>query len=287
MVNNVDDYITMEELRKINYYDFVKSYDSSIATDNEKAYYREARTWYNYNITKDELEEIKNKKNDECEISISDKELTKDELLEKFLPTVVSLRLNFTTIDHQVHNLGFGGNIYDITDDAIYIITCSHSFDSTWMGYEELKEYNYMQIMFIDGTKIEVNSECFYIPKGNDLALIKINKELLEQETLDIIKSINIDNMYLMSFSNSLTYTVRYSDDVSSYNVYDYTCDEVEDWGYHNKILNGHGSLVNGCSGMGLFDMHGNYIGYCENGILVRYFTIFPDFYTLLLESGY
>ena len=285
--NTISNEITIEELREINYYDFVKDFNSVYATDSEQAYYFEAATWYNNLVSKEELEEIKNRKNRKYEIALSEEKLSKDELLAKFLPTVVSITINAKLENDNNYFIRFGGNVYDITDDAIYIITCSHPFNTTWSLGKEYKKTNYIDVMFIDGSTIRLDENCFYRAKGNDLGLIKINIELIHEETLNVLKSINIDNMFLISFENVIGYTVRCSNDVSCYSVYDFTCERAKKYGYSDKILYGYGSMIEGCSGIGIFDTYGNYMGYCENSHYVRYFTIFPDFYNLLLESGY
>lgn len=283
IVDNAEDINSLN----VNYYDYIKTF--SFANDNtdvELEFYQTASTWFNPNIQKDLLDSVKTMKNKEYEIEISDKPLTQDEIIEKILPTYVSIKWG-CTLDGERYNSFINGNIYDITNDYIYIITCSHMFDTQFYYGLSYDKTNNIEITFIDGTNITVQEDCFYYLENNDLGLIKINKSLLSNDTLNIIKSINIENMYLIPLENNATlYNIHYnaSNKVFTNHIFNY--EKVLTYN-GTKELCGNSDLTNGCSGGGMFDSYGNYFGFCENSYYIRYFQIFPDFEELLRQSSY
>ena len=230
--------------------------------------------FYNENLTEEYMQEIINKKNKDVEITINDNGYSQEELDAIILSTYV-----FCTLQNNQNGIiAFSGNIYDITDDYIYILTCNHGIVRN-SSEKEMEHYdiNNMQVKFIIGHEIDVNLNNILIDNKYDLALIMVETKDIPKETLEIIKSINIENLYKKDFINVSLYLKAYSLMNGLYESYYGLSQE--------KIM---GSLkvdentIDGCSGGGFFDVYGHY--YVVRQGVVVHCQIFPNFYELILQ---
>lgn len=198
-------------------------------------------------VNSEYIEYLSSHKNKNYEIQINPNGYTEDELFEVVAPTVVYIE-NITESHHK--NMS-GGNIYDIDDDYIYVLSCAHGFSKD----DATKE---LRLTF-------VTNEIITIPYENvsfcekDYTIYKIPKNILSNETLNSLKSINIDNFLNKTKEdfekNTTLYLYRYNGEVwTTYftNTFSYldTC-----------FTSKNDTKIKGCSGFGLFDKDGTYYG--------------------------
>ena len=173
------------------------------------------------------------------------------------------------------------GNIYDIDDEYIYILTCGHSFVETSedygkIGFEDLIKD--LKITFITGEEIFINPKFIYTHSETDVTLIVLDKNLVSQETLNIVMSINVDNMYRRNLENTTIYEYAYSRADKAYIKYYALIKSTTNGVLDIKNTN----VINGCSGGGFFDNTGTYCGMTYNSIFVVYTQVLPTIYELI-----
>lgn len=197
------------------------------------------------------LEEMASNKNKDYEMEVGVYE-TYDEMVAEYIKTFVSIKADF--YDSNANEMRFGvgsGNIYDIDDEYMYIITCLHIMSNDYN--DEIKEF---YIRFVDDTRITISSDYLYLREDKkDIALIKIPLSFLSSNTLDVVKTININNVYnipLDEFYDSTLYCFRYRDLI--YNV-----SYVENIEQQGEIFTLDCNIEKGTSGGGVVDINGNY----------------------------
>lgn len=197
------------------------------------------------------LEEMASNKNKDYEMEVGVYE-TYDEMVAEYFKTFVSIKADF--YDTYANEMRFGigsGNIYDIDDKYMYIITCMHIMMNN--NNDEIKEF---YIRFVDDTRVTIGSECLYTREDEiDIALIKIPLSYFSQDTLNIVKTININNLYDISldeFYNSTLYCFRYRDLIYNVSYIQNITPIVESFSLDC-------SIEKGTSGGGVIDIYGNY----------------------------
>lgn len=247
-----------------------ESGESNIQTLRDLSFYEK---YYGNNLA----ETMASNKNKDYEMQVGVYE-TYDEMVAEYIKTFVSIKVDF--YDTYANEMRFGvgsGNIYDIDDEYMYIITCMHIMHAN--NNDEIKEF---YIRFVDDTTITIDASSLYRREDKkDIALIKIPLSYLSSDTLNIVKTINIENMYnipLDDFLNSTFYCYRYRDNI--YNV-----------SYIENITEIGGSFVldnnkieKGASGGGIVDIQGNYYTLVlnENTFVLDMLSYFND---LLIQA--
>lgn len=237
-----------------------------------------------YDMDEDLLNEIISKKNDDVEIPYNENGYSAEELDALILST--NVKISSYAIDNPKGTWKtISGNIYDIDDEYIYILTCGHSFVDTTKEYEELGINNLIKevnITFINGEKISFNPNSIYINRKQDVSLVLLDKNLVSFETLNIIRSINIDHMYQKNLDNTTIYEYAYSLSDKTYIKYYALIKSTT-----NRVLDiQNTNIVNGCSGGGFFDNTGTYCGMTYNSIFVNYIDVIPTLYELIILAN-
>ena len=198
------------------------------------------------------LEQMSNNKNKDYEMEVGVYN-SYDEMLSEYIKTFVSIKTDFYDSHDQDDRFAIGsGNIYDIDDEYMYIITCMHIMRNS--NEDEIKEF---YIRFVDDERITISANnLFKRNDGTDIALIRVPLSEIPQSTLEVVKTINIDNAYnipLDEFYNSTLYCYRYRDKV--YNV-----SYVKNFQYRGLIFTTKdNNIEKGTSGGGVIDINGNY----------------------------
>lgn len=200
---------------------------------------------------KEQIAWLSSYKNSDVEMQFNENGYSEDDLFTEMLPTSVMLI-------HQDEDNKYGpiviqtsGNIYDIDEDYIYVITCGHQFQSD-VNYENIIVY------FCDKTFVEITPQDM-VDLGCDAYMFKISKDDVSTETLSLLKSINI--------SHSFDYP---ADELENLRLYCYKWDiqnkiyrtcYMENFDYVNYAIlyANESNVLDGCSGGGLFDKYGNY----------------------------
>lgn len=235
-----------------------------------------------FDMDEDLLNEIKSKKNKDVEVPYSESGYSEDELSELILSTNAFMSISFDDGSHMCYS--FNGNIYDIDDDYIYILTCGHGFVKTSEDYGK-KDFSdvlkYVKIRFVTGEVIEGNPKYIYVSENNDVAIILLDKNLVSNNTMEVLHSINISKMYTKNLTNTSIYEYAYNYENKCYEKY-----------YANVIGTRYDKLqvetnaINGCSGGGFFDIHGTYSGMTYNNGHLLYDKVITDFYELIKEMN-
>lgn len=231
------------------------------------------------NLDEETMEEIVSKKNKDVEMQINTNGYEGEELDEQILPTVVYLEAK---LENSSLNM-FTGNIYDIQDDFIYVITCSHGLHTTT---NDLDIPNYgissAAITFITGERIHINLDNIILSRKWDMALIAISTKDISSETLSSLKSINVSNMYKKDLTNE--FLTGYRKDHNEYikyiaNVY---CSNGR------TIRCKDTTIERGCSGGGAFDKYGFYYGYfivgTNSDAYILYKQLLSSYYDLIIS---
>jgi len=221
---------------------------------------------YSLSITKELLDEIYNSKHNDYEIPLNFNGYTTNELSSLVLSTSTTI-----WYANDENNFNFlNGNIYDIDDNYIYIISCSHG-----IGKENDFSLDNLRVRFISEEVIKP----IYVkkPRG-DFSLIVVDKKSLSNETLNVIKSINTKYLYQTLVEELKVYGFMYN--AHTYSEYNATIENR--LAFSLRLYNS--NLKNGASGGGMFDIYGNYYGCVKSLNCLTYSNIFPDFYNAILE---
>lgn len=198
------------------------------------------------------LEEMSNNKNKDYEMEVGIYE-TEDEMLEEYFKTFLLIVCDFYDVDdNKIKTNAGSGNIYDIDDEYMYIITCVHITRN-----KKSDELQKITIRFVDDTLLELEPDYLITPNNDiDIALIKIPLSLINESTLSIVKTINISHAYtgsLSEFENSILYCYRFRQ--HKYEVSYVHNMENTIYGFSCKDNN----INDGTSGGGIIDKDGNY----------------------------
>ena len=223
--------------------------------------------------TKEYIAHLSSMKNKEYEVAYNENGYTEEELFEVVSPTIVSIVAECyePLRDNNITFLSTG-NIYDIDDKYVYIITCAHSLYDYKESKEvkETTEVKQVNIRFVDDTHIIVEKDSIF--KSKDYVLYRIDKEQIPNQTLLILRTINIDNY----FNISLNDLEEYEYFVYKYSKKQYVFGNVKGLYINTFYFDKEKSIVNslelknaniqsGMSGGGLFDKYGTYQGYVIN----------------------
>lgn len=229
-------------------------------------------------IDEETMNEIIEKKNKDTEVQINPNGYTEAELEKQILPTVVS----FVAKNGLGDGAFFNGNIYDIQEDYVYIITCQHGLCPG--EYEEIFNSEHYGIQFAFATffteeKIKVSLDNIRLIENQDIALVAIETKDISKETLDVLKSINISNMYKKDLTENKV--VGYAKiNAGNFKKYEAVVESVMT--YNIKVKDS--TFVQGSSGGGVFDNNGNYCGFILSKPCLRYHNIIQPFYNSILE---
>ena len=222
------------------------------------------------------IDYISSFKNKNVEINISNNGYTEEELYDILSKTAIRFRTNYN-LDGKSYHGEFMGNIYDIDNQYVYIITCAHGMFDKNILHDNLELY----AMFITNEEIEINIKNIYATsnsetsdKINDFALITIPISNISQSTLNNVKSLNIDNFCdipLNSIDNYNFYhisscvtdaTITKENGLSLYSDGNLIIDENNYCDIPNNLIFIGKSVWNFCpgnSGSAIFDQYGNY----------------------------
>lgn len=218
-------------------------------------------------------------KNKDIEVTLNPNGYTPEELVAEILPTTV--RIHNTLYGKKYF---FNGNVYDIDDDYIYILTCRHGFvDEKMPSNEELNENNYFRkIAFFNDVSITPTSYKVFIAKNLDIALIVLDKNEIPQDTLIQLKSVNLNNLYSINPYKTNNYLIAYTNSDKHYE-----CSQIEfvesSCTYaleYNKFI----YIKDGWSGSGVFDAYGNYTAMTSNLSNFAYYNIPSAIYQIMKE---
>lgn len=205
----------------------------------------------------DYIKKLSSYKNKDYEITINENSYTEEELFKICIPTIVYIE-NITEAHHRYLT---GGNIYDVDEEYIYILSCAHGFDS----HDPTTK---IKITFFTNEIIEIPYE-FVSFCEKDYSMYKIPKNLVSNETLNSIKSVNIDKFLSKSTNDFKKNTTLY---LFRYNGEFWTTYYTKDFEYIGNAFEAkHGEIENGCSGFGYFDTNGTYYGPALKGKIYFY----------------
>lgn len=231
-----------------------------------------------FDMDEDLLNEMKSKKNKDVEVPYSENGYSEDELSELILSTNAFISISYDDGKHMCYS--FNGNIYDIDEDYIYILTCGHGFVKTSEDYGK-KDFSdvlkYCKIRFITGEVIEGNTQYIYVSENTDVAIVLVDKNLVSNDTIDVLHSINIDKTYTKNLTNTSIYEYAYNYENKCYEKYYANINGVK----YNKLLCDT-NVINGCSGGGFFDTHGTYCGMVFNNGFILYSNVLSEYYPLI-----
>lgn len=200
---------------------------------------------------KEQIAWLSSYKNSDVEMEYNENGYSEDSLFTEMLPTSIMLIYQDKDNEYGPIVIQTSGNIYDIDEDYIYVITCGHQFQNG-VNYETVTVY------FCDKTFVKITPQDMVCLEC-DAYMFKIDKDDVSTETLSLLKSINI--------SHSFDYPAN---ELESLRLYCYK------WDIQNKIYRtcymenfdyvdyailyaNESNVLDGCSGGGLFDKYGNY----------------------------
>ena len=218
-------------------------------------------------ITKEEIDFIHDHKNSAYEFPINYNGYTEDELTNLVLSTSVFVQYAEEGFETKLSN----GNIYDIDDKYIYIICCNHGINN-----ENVFNVENVKLRFINNEII-----CpIYLKSSNigDYALLVVDKNDVSNELLNVVHSINTQNIYQTIEDETMLYA--YVCSATTYKRHIATID----YSLNSTLFLKNSSLINGASGGGMFDIYGNYYGVAKNQYGLVYKSIFPNFYNFIVE---
>ena len=203
---------------------------------------------------------INSKKNKDVQMEVNTSEYDEETLYNEILNT--NARILWS--DGKILTIA-NGNIYDIDEKYIYIVTASHCLhESTFENNLE-----YLSIKFIDNKVIKP----IYAQErlGDfDCALIVINKSDVDETILPLLKSINTQNMYQYNRSAINIYGTMYRyADKKYHHYYGITKENNDNLAIHPFIESDSTNIEQGCSGGGLFDIYGNYYGFVSSKVYI------------------
>ena len=251
------------------------------AEENEDNKVETLKSSYSYQTQSEVIETMLKDKNEEYEMEVGVYE-TYDDMVEEYIKTFVSIKTDFYDVALEKMRVNVGsGNIYDIDDNYMYIITCAHIMHDN--NDDEIKS---LYMRFVDDTTITIDgSNLFLRNDKKDVALIRIPLTYFTKETLQLVKTINFRNTFDVSideFSNNNLYSYRYRDYI--YNVsYVENIDITSIYNHDGfKLIDNH--IENGTSGGGVIDINGNYYTMMlnENNIVLSMLYYYQD---LLIEA--
>lgn len=255
--------------------------ESGSAEENEDNKIETLKDSYSYQTQGEVIEAMLKDKNEEYEMEVGVYE-TYDDMVEEYIKTFVSIKTDFYDVYLEKMRVNVGsGNIYDIDDNYMYIITCAHAMHDN--NDDEIKS---LYMRFVDDTTITIDgSNLFLRNDKKDVALIRIPLTYFTKETLQLVKTINFRNTFDVSideFSNNNLYSYRYRDYI--YNVsYVENIDITSIYNHDGfKLIDNH--IENGTSGGGIVDINGNYYTTMlnENHIFLSMLYYYQD---LLIEA--
>ena len=141
----------------------------------------------------EKIEYLLSYKDRSIEMEYNENGYTDDELFTAVLPTMVS-------IENHVYSRTTGetytfttGNIYDIDENYIYIVSCLHGYKS--------KIYD-ITLRFVDGFYLTLPPDNVFSHDKIDISLILVDKNDIPIETLNMLKSINIEHLLEIPLNN-------------------------------------------------------------------------------------
>lgn len=235
-------------------------------------------------MSQNEFNDIIAHKNTAYEMNISNENI--DEEIAK-----TYVRLHVTT--SQFANY-FSGNIYDIDDDYIYILTCKHPFTNDKSTNNELvyEDFQSLYVIFPNDEKVTIDdvsyirfaqNDNFYI----DLGIVAIPKYLVSQDCINSIKTIHFDyEYYQKDIRNTQLHTYFYS---YADNIYKTNNIKITKYLNNNYYVGYDYNATNpiiecGYSGGGLFFQDGTYAGFVVTTITMHYYQIPQDVFTLIKD---
>ncbi len=221
-------------------------------------------------------------KNKDIEMPIKD-DYTLEELEEEILRTSVQVKVKWVpSYDQDSYRYNNAkGNIYDIDDQYIYIITCQHTFEECVA--EDWQNYLNLNITFYGGESIDISRDCLANKEyeKNDFQMICIEKEMLSDSTLEQLKSINLTNYFYIDIT-----------DLSSYDIYHIDNDLKLSYDGHlverdGVVLLDKNTVTTdfGNSGGGLFLQDGTYLCYVIQQDVLK-INVIKYIYYLLIHAN-
>ena len=259
----------------------VQDEEGGSAEENEDNKTETLKDSYSYQTQGEVIEAMLKDKNEEYEMEVGVYE-TYDDMVEEYIKTFVSIKTDFYDVALEKMRVNVGsGNIYDIDDNYMYIITCAHIMHDN--NDDEIKS---LYMRFVDDTTITIDgSNLFLRNDEKDVALIRIPLTYFTKETLQLVKTINFRNTFDVSideFSNNNLYAYRYRDYI--YNVSYVENIDISRLYTRNSFSLIDNNIENGTSGGGVIDINGNYYTMMlnENNIVLSMLYYYQD---LLIEA--
>lgn len=216
------------------------------------------KTFRSFHYKKSLIDYINSKKNKDVQMEVKVNEYNQETLYDEILNTNARvLWSNGQTLTMA------NGNIYDIDDKYIYIVTTTHCLN----GSTTENNLDYLSIKFIDN-KIIKPIYAQDIIENTDCALIVIKKDDVDETILPLLKSINTSNMYQYKRSSINLYGTMYRhEDRKYHHYYGRTAENNDNLAFNPFIDADTANTEKGTSGGGLFDIYGNYYGYVASKI--------------------
>ena len=232
------------------------------------------------------IEYLLSYKDRSIEMEYNENGYTDDELFTAVLPTMVS-------IENHVYSRTTGetytfttGNIYDIDENYIYIISCEHGYKS--------KIYD-ITLRFVDGFYLTLPPDNVFVHDVKDISLILVDKKDVPLETLNLLKSINIEHLLEIPLTNMEEhhfYAYKYFSKeytTSKVGSLKETFSNPDDLTTLKRLEISFGSFANGTSGGGIFDQYGTYHSFVVygDGISTNFLTYIDEMITLSNPNYY
>lgn len=216
------------------------------------------------------------------EMPINENGYTEDELFNQVIPTMVSFVAYFyNNSTGKNSNSLFTGNIYDIDEEYIYLITCAHGLNK--LDDDVNQQLEKINCRFVDDTKVDIYPDnILEAQDGNDFMMLKVEKDKISNETLGLLRTIN--------FKNTLNYNVETVEiEQPTFYAYKYYSKQYWTGEMHDIIVlykdggpvhlssNNH-TIKPGMSGSGIFNIYGTYNGIVKNSAIAsRYLFYIED----------
>lgn len=238
-------------------------------------------------------------KNKEIEVPYSEKGYSEKELEQLYRQTTVIFDFRYKVKGKGYYGK-FMGNIYDIDDKYMYLISCAHGVgDLNEPG--KFRDQLEVDATFANNETVGIKNENIFIMANEDnsctidIAIIKIPLGDISGSILSSAKSVNIDKCLYMDITNLNDYTFYHMTyRVDSKNDFAKFCNDGSPYLISNMLAlaNEEQTIVPGTSGGAHFDQHGTYHGFLTNvnetkghSIVKTVFVLYIG--TILSKAGY
>lgn len=209
---------------------------------------------FNEDITPELINSLSSLKNKDYEMKITETPYSKDELAAEALSSNVFFVVTYNNLEKKTSgNIKFlNGYIYDIDNSYIYMISAKHGFETISFG-EEIQENTRVTAQFITGEIIDIPLENIKMESNPLFLYIDINS--ISNETLNNLKTINIDNMYNTKVEDlNELYCFAYNGKNASYETF-----SASNFSLAENYIKMTANTIHGCSGAAYFDCYGNF----------------------------